>query len=88
MRNNISVDDKEEKSLKLSIEEAVCEHGWWSFESRITLKVETGAGVIKKYEQTQSYPNGYMTTWAMEMVLKNCIIDLLKDKETISYLES
>jgi len=86
-RNNITIDDKADKRLELSIVKATSIRGFWTFSSDVTLRVKTGSGLEKEYKGLKHHQNGYSTTRAFEMTMARCVEQMLNDKAIVEYLE-
>jgi hypothetical protein len=85
-RNNITIDDKADKRLELSVDRVICDSGW-EFSSGIILKVRTGNGLEKEYRNVQKHGTGYSSTRAFELAMVQCVEQMLKDKDIVGYLE-
>jgi hypothetical protein len=86
-RNKITIDDKADKRLELSIDNAESVQGAVAFWSNVTLKVKTGSGLQREFNGKKSCANGYRTTAAFEMAMAQAVELMLQDKYIIEYLE-
>lgn len=87
-RQNISVKDNANKSLELTVYSAESEQGWVTFRVRAALRVKTGDGLVKEFQDTIRHANGYGTTSAMERTLARCVVQMYNDPDVLKYLEN
>ena len=85
-KQKATIDDKAEKKLELSVYKATCDKGW-NFRAMVSLRVQTGSGIMKEYQGLDSFSTGYQTTAGFEMAFVQCIEQMLKDKEIVAYIE-
>jgi hypothetical protein len=95
-RNNIIIDDKADKRLELSVDDAESVQGTSGFilSNSVTLKVKTGSGLQRKFQGLKRYgTTGYVyslmekSNSAFEMALAQSVELMLNDKYIIEYLE-
>lgn len=85
-RNSITIDDKADKKLELSVVKVDCGRDW-DFFWGITLRVKTGNGLDKVYTDVQKTSAGYAKAHAFELAMGKCVEQMLKDKDIVGYLE-
>ena len=84
---NIEVSDSASKILELSVYEASSQQNTWNFTVNAALRVRTGDGYERTYEDSTSHGNGYGTSSAMETTLAKCIAKMFSDGEVLDYLQ-
>ena len=88
-KNNITIDDKADKKLELSINSVEAVANPWSGHctARVTLTVKTGSGLQREFDGKKIYFNAYHTNSAFEMAIAQSVERMLQDQYITEYLE-
>jgi len=86
-RQNIKIEDDASRVLELSVFDVKSLQGN-KFTVTTVLRVRTGNGLKKEYEEVKHHGNGYGTTAVIEQALADCVAQMLNDKDIINYLEN
>jgi hypothetical protein len=81
----VSVVDKAEKSIKISVDDVRIESGIFKVPATVLLHVETESGYERVFEGIAS--SGSTPTRAVNAALSRSVANLLKDTEFIEYLK-
>jgi hypothetical protein len=88
LRNNISIEEKANKILELSVDKIFSDFGSGKYFTVIsTLRVKMGNGIEKEYKGVGKFSISPQITRGIEDALVQCVEQMLNDKDIINYLE-
>lgn len=81
----MNVADNKQKSLKMSVETVDAEFGFFVIQCIVTMKVETGDGLVRTYTGDNRSPASIFR--AADGAVMRAVAEMLRDQEIVSYLK-
>jgi hypothetical protein len=85
---SIEINDSADKQLTISINKAFCEGIAFGWKTITVLKVRTGDGLLREYVGYRKLFNMYQSSRALELAVRNSVIEMLKSPEINNYLKN